>query len=149
VASGHRFFFARLSLIRFGNQQSQVAQIVSSWTGHDRVAERREQRAGVEAGQRFLGPVSKVDGPAHRGDIGDSAGGARIAVNSIRTRTQHGQLRTFPLVGQFAQLQRAGQSKLLVAATRTRRPVDVYRYFAARDEATTLVFRPQLVETLH
>ena len=46
------------------DQQPQVAQVVARRPGHDGVAQGREQRAGIELGQRLLGIDSRRRGRA-------------------------------------------------------------------------------------
>ena len=82
-------------------------------TGDDGVANGGEQRTGIEFGKRLFGIEAEGAGAGDRGGIGDGAGGLRVAVDAIRAGAENGET----LAGMVGEIERAGQGKLLIAAT--------------------------------
>ena len=88
----------------FGEKQAQVAEVVAGRTGGHRVAERGEERTGIECGEGFFGAVAEGDGAADRGGIGDGASAACIAVDAVGAGAEDYEM----LAGVLGELEGAG-----------------------------------------
>ena len=96
-------------------QNSQISQIVSRRSGHDRIPQRLKKRIGIEASQVYIRIQSAGPGAFEGTAIHERSCGRAVAVNAVRSRAQHGN-------GLAGDSRRTGQGKLLVAASGTAIP---------------------------
>ena len=76
-------------LIAFGDEQPQVAQVLSCGSGDDGVAQSREHGAGVECGERCLEMEAECVSALDCGRVGDGSGYLGVAVDAIGTGAEH------------------------------------------------------------
>jgi hypothetical protein len=124
--------------------QAQVTQIVSSGSGDHRVADGREERAGIEGGQRLRRIVSEGPRPRHCGRVDDGSSHLRVAVDTIGSGAQHGQMLALVIL----EIERALQRELLVASAGARRAVERDRHLPHRDKAKPAAHFAQGMELL-
>src|SRR5690242_17584126 len=78
-----------MSIICIGEQNSQIAQIISGCSGNDDVSRPFEKAAGVKPPQRIGSVEASGFAVVERLKVGDRAGDPTVAVDSVGPRRQN------------------------------------------------------------
>ena len=122
-----------------GQQDSQVAKIVSGWASHDAVTESLKKRKRIKSGEMRLKIEPATLGPIESRPIDNCTRRRTVAIDAIGSCAENGDVFGCNLL-------RACEDKLLISSADAA-ILYLDRYFAAGDETNSRGLLPEIANS--